>query len=145
MCVCVLLGSYNFEAKNSTLNNSVNKTGILLLHKKRKQCVRVLNGNKFYLSIPLFLLTQTALLGHLAPGTFKEGDADVILETDISTSLLQLSFSLRDFVLFALGLCVCVCVLLWFLFLANTDFKHFGMGVLTSLVYYLSSDIFLSP
>lgn len=47
--------------------------------------------------------------------------------------------------LFALGLCVCVCVLLWFLFLANTDFKHFGMGVLTSLVYYLSSDIFLSP
>lgn len=90
------------------------------------------------------MLTQTALLGHLSPGTFK-GDAHVILETDISTSLLQLSFSLRDFVLFALGLCVCVCVLLWFLFLANTDFKHFGMGVLISLVYYLSGDIFLSP
>lgn len=107
--------------------------------------MRVLNGNKFYLSIPLFLQTQTALLGHLAPVTFKEGDADVILETEISTSLLQLSFSLRDFVLFALGLCACVCVLLWFLFFANTDFKHFGMGVLTLLVYYLSGSIFLSP
>lgn len=36
--VCVLLGSYNFEARNSTLSNSVNKVGSLLLYKKRKVC-----------------------------------------------------------------------------------------------------------
>lgn len=96
--VCVLLGSYNFEAKNSTLNNS-NQQGwefIIVQEKKKK----VLNGNRFYLSIPLFWLTWTPLLGYLPPVTFKEGDADLILEIDISTSLLQLSLSFRHLVLF---------------------------------------------
>lgn len=61
-----------------------------------------MNGNRFYLSIPLFWLTWTPLLGHLPPVTFKEGDADLILETDISTSLLQFSLSFRHLVLFGL-------------------------------------------